>query len=83
MTGRMVLPKEESCAIKYPREVLLACSRAALWLGLRRGEKGSTRMELDELEVEAAALEEEDVFSEAALAPSLLLEEPWVINARF
>ncbi len=39
-------------------------------------------MELDELEVEAAPSEEEDVFSEAALAPSLLLEEPWVINPR-
>ena len=32
MTGRIRLPKDESCGMKYPNEVLLAPSIALLWV---------------------------------------------------
>ena len=44
ITGKMVFPNEESCAMKYPKLVLAAASSADLWLAessCELGELGS------------------------------------------
>ena len=83
MTGSMVLPKEESCAMKYPKEVLAACSRADRWLEDSRGDwdSGSTTEE------EAGGAEVEDAGEEAgvlsALAPGLLSPGLFLASSSF